>query len=440
MRSVYASAKRDLSPPQPSRTLGSRLEQFHIERQSVTTMYYRNFGLSGPPFQFTPSSRQLYMSAEHSEGLAALEWGVLHEPSGFTLLLGEAGTGKTTLIMAILARDYESVRIACVTNPKLGFEDMLREIARQLQIEPRPNTVEMLDAFDRFLAQLERGERVVIIVDEAQDLDDERLEELRLFSNRDRSHEKQLNFVLVGQPELLHRLMQPELRQFNDRIGARAVVKPLTTEQAVGYVEWRMKAQGGNPTKVFERGTLLYLIHHSDGIPRRINMLCHNAMLLAYSAGRRSVDRRSARAAVAEYEDLFASRGSTKTSPMRHLHGFLLAGKPAAGVFALGLLSFGSTFIWASQRAHYGAPTPAAAAAVAGSAPGAPELISTATSTISPSLGLRAPIPLPNKTTARSGTAVATRPIYRRGRLRRSRHHRLRVPTRKVAHVHMRSW
>jgi general secretion pathway protein A len=307
-------------------------------------MYYRNFGLNGPPFQFTPSPRQLYMSAGHREGLAALEWGVLHEPSGFTLLVGETGTGKTTLVMVILARNYESVRTACVTNPRLGFEDMLREIARQLQIEPRPNKAEMLNAFDRFLAQLERGERVVIIVDEAQGLNDETLEELRLFSNRDRSYEKQLHFVLVGQPELLHRLMQPKARQFNDRIGARTIVNSLTIEQAVGYVEWRMKAQGGNPTKVFARGALRYLIDHSDGIPRRINVLCHNAMLLAYSAGQRGVDLRSARAAVAEYENLFASRGGhTKTPPMRRLYGFLRAGTPAAGVFALGLLSFGST-------------------------------------------------------------------------------------------------
>jgi type II secretory pathway predicted ATPase ExeA len=270
-------------------------------------MYYRHFGLDGSPFQFTPSARLLYMSKSHREGLAALEWGLLHEPSGFTLLIGETGTGKTTLIVSILARNHERVRTAYINNPRLGFDGVLREVSRQYGIEAPPSRFEMLDAFDRFLSRLTTGERAVIIVDEAQSLDDDTLEDLRLFSNRGAGEEKRLHFVLVGQPELMRRLMQPRLRQLNDRIGARAMLNPLTRDEAAAYVEYRLAAHGGGAKRVFEPAALDHIIAHSGGIPRRINVLGHNAMLLAYSARAPKVNLNAARTAVAEYENLFAS-------------------------------------------------------------------------------------------------------------------------------------
>ncbi|HJU28417.1 MAG TPA: AAA family ATPase, partial [Candidatus Binataceae bacterium] len=117
-------------------------------------MYYRHFGLDGSPFQFTPSARPLFLSKSHREGLAALEWGLLHEPSGFTVLVGETGTGKTTLIVSILARNDQRVRPAYVKNPRLGFDGLLREAARQYGIEARSIRFDMLDAFDAFLSRL----------------------------------------------------------------------------------------------------------------------------------------------------------------------------------------------------------------------------------------------------------------------------------------------
>src|SRR5437870_8100489 len=176
-------------------------------------MYYRHFGLDGAPFRFVPTGRDLYLSRSHREALAALEWGALYEPSGFTLLIGEAGTGKTTLVKSILARNYSRVRSAYISNPKRGFEGILRELARQFSLTAQPTKLEMSAAFDHFLEQLNPGERLVILIDEAQTLDDEGLEELRLFSNSGNADEKQLNFVLVGQPELIQRLMRRELRQ-----------------------------------------------------------------------------------------------------------------------------------------------------------------------------------------------------------------------------------
>lgn len=270
-------------------------------------MYYRHFGLDGPPFRFVPSSRDLYLSRSHREALAALEWGALYEPSGFTLLIGEAGTGKTTLVKSILARNYARVRAACISNPKRGFEGILRELLRQFGLAARPTKLEMSAVFDRFLEQLKPGERLVILIDEAQTLDDESLEELRLFSNSGNADEKQLNFILVGQPELVQRLMRRELRQFNDRIGARALLHPLSTAEARAYLEFRLKAHGGSIERIFQPAAIDYIVARSGGIPRRINVLAHNAMLLAYSAGRPNVSLESARAAAAEYENLLGT-------------------------------------------------------------------------------------------------------------------------------------
>jgi general secretion pathway protein A len=302
-------------------------------------MYYRHFGLDGAPFQFAPVARDLYLSAAHREGLAALEWGVLHEPSGFTLLIGETGTGKTTLIKAILAREYPQVHIACISNAKFDSQEMLREVVSQFGLSVAPQKYEMLAALDTFLNTLQRGERAVVVLDEAQDADDGTLEELRLLSNRSQGEDKRLHFVLVGQPELLRRMMEPELRQLNERIGARAMLLQLTPEEAFGYLEFRLRACGGSTSRVFEPNAAHHIIEHSGGIPRRINVLAHNALLLAYSANIARVDLKSARAAVAEFTNLLTTkrRRFTAEQPGRLWLRLSIA---AAALAILGLLVF----------------------------------------------------------------------------------------------------
>ncbi|MGH7934196.1 MAG: AAA family ATPase [Candidatus Binataceae bacterium] len=317
-------------------------------------MYYQHFGLTAPPFQFTPSPKLLYMSKAHREALAALEWGLLHEPSGFTLLVGETGSGKTTLVCALLMRNYDLVRTAYVANPKLGFDEMLSVIMRQLGIESGPGRLQTIDAFNFYLGRLKEGARVVVIVDEAQGLSDEALEELRLFSNAGQREEKQLHFVLVGQPELMRRLKSPALRQLNDRVGARAMLNPLEREEAFAYVDYRLTAHEGSALQIFQRNALEYLIDHSGGIPRRINVLCHNAMLLAYSSGARKIELTAARAAVTEYEDLFATarkfKPSRATARSAGRYGRIWLG--GAAVVAVAVAAAGAASLWSASGSH----------------------------------------------------------------------------------------
>jgi len=247
----------------------------------------------------------LYMSKAHREGLAALEWGLLHEPGSFTLLMGEVGAGKTSLINVILNRNYDHARIAYLMNPKLSFEEMLRSILEQLGYLPNaPTKLDLLKKFEWLFAQLRPKERIAIIIDEAQGLSDDTLEELRLFSNYGRSGKGHLEIMLVGQPELLKRLMSPSLRQFHQRIGARAVLNPLQRDEAIEYVDFKLRQSGGSAKKVFAQHALTELVDHSQGIPRQLNLLCNNAMIRAYAADLPWVTFRVAQAAIKEYENL----------------------------------------------------------------------------------------------------------------------------------------
>ncbi len=279
----------------------------HFLLNDLDSVYYRHFGLSGAPFQFTPSPKLLFMSKAHRETLAALEWGLLHEPSGFILLIGETGTGKTTLIVSVLAESYAHLRIAYVSNPKLGFDGLLRDIARQFGISPAPERLAMSDAVDGYLAALPEGHCAVVIVDEAQALTDEMLDELRLLSNRDVGSKGRLHFVFVGQPSLLTRLQTTALRQVNGRIGVRALLNPLEAGEARGYVDYRLKAFGGSVETVFQRDAIEYLLARCEGNPRRINVLCHNALLQAHNANETIVSLKSARTATRNIDNLFAS-------------------------------------------------------------------------------------------------------------------------------------
>jgi general secretion pathway protein A len=275
-----------------------------------TRTYYQHFRLKGPPFEAASPSGAVYFSPTHLQGLATLESGLSQDLKGFTLLTGEPGTGKTTLIYSLLRRDYKRVRIAHIDNPKLSFPEIMRVILAQFKLYSTGSTkLDYVEALDRFLEIRDSDERIAIILDEAQLLGDDVLEELRLVSNHLQSHNRRLQLILVGQPELAERLKKPELRQLNQCISSRGVLKALNAAQAIKYVEYKLGAQGGKCSAIFERSALKRLLQRSDGLPRKINTLCHSAMLAAYSAGEKKISARTARKLAAEYHDSVIIRG-----------------------------------------------------------------------------------------------------------------------------------
>jgi MSHA biogenesis protein MshM len=320
-------------------------------------MYYRHFGLSGAPFQFTPSPQLLFTSKAHRETRAALEWNLQHGPSGFSLLIGETGTGKTTLIISLLAQNHSFVRIAYISNPKLGYDGFLRDIACQLGVTWHADRLEMFYAFERFLEALSPRERVVVMVDEAQALSDEMLDDLRLFANRNIRNDRFFHLVFAGQPDLLSRLKTPGLRQLNERIGVRMLLNRLEATEARAYVEYRLAAFGGNAEAVFARGALERLLTRGGQIPRRINMVCHSAMLRAYHAGESRVSLESARAATLELDDRLAADPHVDRAPAvssfvhRRLQalGSMRDGlAPAVIAATLAITGIGMLYLWNS--------------------------------------------------------------------------------------------
>jgi type II secretory pathway predicted ATPase ExeA/LysM repeat protein len=298
-------------------------------------MYYQHFRLKGPPFQAASPDGAVYFSPTHLEGLATLESGLAHDLTGFTLLTGEAGTGKTTLIYSLLQRDYKRARIAHIDDPKLSFLEIMQVILRQLNLYSTGATkLDYLEALDRFLQLRGKDERIAIVIDEAQVLSDDVLEELRLLSNHVQSNDRNLQLILVGHPELAERLKKPDLRQLNQRISSRGVLKPLNAAQSIKYVECKLSAQDGKISTVFERGALKCLLARSDGLPRKINMLCHNAMLTAYNGLEKKVSYKTARKIANEYHD---SVRITKQGLGAHLPA-LVAGAAFASLLLLGLV------------------------------------------------------------------------------------------------------
>ena len=269
-------------------------------------MYYRHFGLSGPPFQFTPSTSVLYLGKAHRECLAALEWALLNENCGFMLLLGETGVGKTTLLCSILARELTDVRLAYLTNPKLSFEEIMRVLLKQLGSSMSfGGRLELIEEFERIVTQQPASQRIAVVIDEAQDLSDESLEDVRLLANCADSQISGLQFVLMGQPELLDRLSAPNLRQIRERVGAKAMLVALSRAESIEYIECRLTAQQGKINRIFDHDALLHLVAASAGIPRRLNVLCHNALLVAYSEGAQKVELRMAQEVVKDFESIY---------------------------------------------------------------------------------------------------------------------------------------
>ena len=246
-------------------------------------MYHAHYGLLRSPFEMTPDPAFLWMSDAHAEGLATLVYGVKAR-KGFVLLTGEVGTGKTTLLHALLAQLDRSTLAAFIFNPRLGPLDFFRVLFDELSIEtPCASKAEYLIALNRFLiARLEQDLPTLLIIDEAQNLSAEMLEEVRLLSNLETPSSKLLQIMLVGQPELAEMLARPELRQLRQRIVMRHKLRPFDAEETATYVRERLRVAGYTGAGIFDKRALRRLHELTGGVPRLVNVLCDGALLLGY--------------------------------------------------------------------------------------------------------------------------------------------------------------
>lgn len=258
-------------------------------------MYTSFFGLNEKPFSITPDPRYLFMSERHGEALAHLVYGVT-ESGGFIQLTGEVGTGKTTLCRSLLLnRMPGNADVAVVLNPQLSAPEFLEAICEELSIDvpsPGGSIKALINALNEHLLSAHaEGRRTILIVDEAQNLAPEVLEEVRLLTNLETSKQKLLQIILIGQPELRELLARNDLRQLAQRITGRYHLEPLTRDETDQYIEHRLQVAGALG-EVFDAGAKRAVFKLSQGVPRLINVICDRALLGAYSQGMRIVDRR----------------------------------------------------------------------------------------------------------------------------------------------------
>jgi general secretion pathway protein A len=250
-------------------------------------MYERFFGLRERPFDLVPNPRFLYLTSRQREAMSNLRYG-LTTPRGLTLLIGEAGTGKTTLVQAMLSEvDRQSVECVLLSNPTLTRAEFYEFLAASFDLprEAAASKTQFLFELRRLLvAKRQAGVFKALILDEAQSLPYELLEEVRLLSNIETPTEKLLNVVLAGQPELSDRLNESNLRQLKQRISLRCEVGPFTFQETGAYIAGRLRIAGGEPAKIFTREAVLTIHDASQGVPRTVNVICENALIGGFAA------------------------------------------------------------------------------------------------------------------------------------------------------------
>ena len=258
-------------------------------------MYLEHFGLLASPFSIAPDPRYLYMSERHREALAHLLYG-MESDGAFILLTGDVGTGKTTVSRCLLEQVPENINIALVLNPKLTAVELLQVICDELHIKHTTKDISVKSLVDdinhSLLAAYANGKKTVVLIEEAQNLDLDVLEQLRLLTNLETNERKLLQVILLGQPEFLDVLDRPELSQLAQRITARFHLTPLGFHELEEYIAHRL-AVAGCRRQLFAPGVLKQLYNYSGGVPRLINVICDRALLGIYVQGKQQIDKKT---------------------------------------------------------------------------------------------------------------------------------------------------
>jgi general secretion pathway protein A len=266
-------------------------------------VYLEYFGLNEPPFSITPNPRFLYFSAKHREALNHMLYGI-RERKGFVQITGEVGAGKSTLCRALLQELGNNYSTALILNPVLDPDQLMRAIAIEFGLDARGlDRLEALEGINLFLLrQVEEGRECVLIIDEAQDLTNDLLEQVRLLSNLETDDRKLLQIVLMGQPELRDRLNDPTLRQLRQRITVRYHLSPLTRGELDHYVRHRLSISGSKEGPTFTTPALWRIFCYSQGIPRLVNAVCDKSLLAGFVCQRPRIDYRTVGRAIRELE------------------------------------------------------------------------------------------------------------------------------------------
>jgi general secretion pathway protein A len=325
-------------------------------------MYLSFYGLAEKPFSITPDPRYLFLGGRHAEALAHLVYGI-SEAGGFIQLTGEVGTGKTTIIRSLLAKQPDNAEIALILNPRMNAPEFMLTLCEELGILLPDDAVgsvkELVDILNRYLLKSHaQGKRVVLIVDEAQNLAPEVLEQVRLLTNLETETQKLLQIILIGQPELRDMLARNDLRQLAQRITGRYHLDPLSREESSAYVKHRLRIAGAT-TEIFTGGALTEMYRVSGGVPRLLNVIGDRALLGGYSEDRHIITASVVRKAASE---VFGRRLTPAWLP------WVLGG--ATAVVVAGVI-FAVWQLGATRAMEPAAATPPAASAPAPTATGA---------------------------------------------------------------------
>jgi general secretion pathway protein A len=307
-------------------------------------MYVQYFGLKHEPFSIAPDPRYLFMSERHREALAHLLYGVKGGGGGFVLLTGEIGAGKTTVCRCLLEQIPKRCNVAYIFNPKLTAMELLKTVCEEFHVPVEPHepgkvftAKDYLDPFNKFLLETHAvGLNNVLIIDEAQNLSTDVLEQLRLLTNLETNERKLLQIVLIGQPELRTMLRRPELEQVAQRVIARYHLEALSEAETAQYLRHRLAVAGLTSAMPFSQRAMLEVHHAARGVPRRINLVADRALLGAYAESVPRVDKRIVEKAAAEV--FGAERRAERFEALRHASPWLLGlGGVAAGLTLAGL-------------------------------------------------------------------------------------------------------